>query len=117
MAIVATNKIQKFCLKKKMPKELWLRSVQAIQFDGSFACIKLIAEALNVSARMDRHNHHRVQCRILLGGNFDIFIQKEEWIVWNKSILPLKKNIDVGLLIWSNELFCEAYRRTRKAIE
>ena len=117
MGKVTKNKIQKYRLKKKMPKGVWLQSVYAIQFDGSLVCIKLIAATLNVQARMDRHNHHKVQCRIPLDGDFDIFIQKGEWIVWNSSILPLQKNIYAGHLIWPDDLFCNAYHKTRKAVE
>ena len=106
-------KIQRFCLKKKMPETLWLRSVSAIQFDGSFACIRLIAGALNVQAKMDRHDHNKAQCRIPTSGPFYILVKKGEWVVWNKSILPLKKDILAGDLIWPDELFCTAYRKGR----
>jgi len=111
------NNLQRFCLKKKMPKGIWLQSAYAIQFDGSFACIARIADVLGISAKMDRHDNHKPQCRLIFNGIFDIFIKKNQWVVWNKSILPLKEAFCVGHLVWDDDLFTYAYRKTRKVVQ
>lgn len=105
-----SDKIKKCKLKKKMPQELWPESVLAIQFDGTFECIKLISKELHVSAKMDRKHQHQARCRIIVGKYaYDILVRKGQWVVWNGDILR-KNDLQIHTIIWDDALFCKAYR-------
>ena len=104
--------VQQFQLRKNFPDIFWQRFVSAIQFNGSFASIQKIGDVLGLPTRMDRCYKHHARCRIQIpGAQYDILVEKTQWVVWNKSILSLKINLSVSDLVWDDKLFQSAYRR------